>query len=87
MIATGYFGVPGKTGGTVHLAYYNQNITVCGTRVSGEFQYCAGYIVEKYIECKRCKALLAKYKRALHKHSQADPCYTFETFVSQGCKG
>lgn len=54
MIETGYYGVPGKIGGKVHLAEGHK--PMCGTHLhpKAEFQWCARGVVLSYVECQRC---------------------------------
>lgn len=57
-LQTGYFGVPGHTGGTVHLVAPD-NHPVCHTPISteAEFQWCSRDIHLDYIECDRCREI------------------------------
>lgn len=56
MIATGYFGVPGKLGGKVHIAVDSKPL--CGSAMPKEsvFQWCAHGVKRQYVECERCKS-------------------------------
>ncbi len=61
MIATGWFGVPGRSsqGYTmVHIA--SEGKPMCGTRVrhNAEFQQCANGVVRSLIDCSRCHRLI-----------------------------
>ena len=57
---TGYFGVPGKIGGKVHLTKWSQ--PACKTRLSrdSEYQFCYNGIDKSIIECERCKKLVER---------------------------
>lgn len=57
-LKTGYFGVPGRTGGKVHLVTPD-NRPVCHTPISSEaaFQWCSADIQLDYIECDRCREI------------------------------
>jgi hypothetical protein len=59
-IMTGYFGIPGRFGGKVHIVVDGK--PACGTPMDprAEFQWNAHGIVRSYLECDCCKALLAK---------------------------
>ena len=58
---TGYWGIPGTTRYTmVHISLNGKPF--CGTSLSKkmEYQFCADYVVDHYVECERCRK---KYKR------------------------
>jgi len=59
-VATGYYGVPGSFGGLVHVAVAGRPL--CGTRLAlgSQFQWCAHGVQTGYLECQRCKRLVAK---------------------------
>ena len=61
-LSTGYFGIPGRTTrGAVHIVNAKGK-PICGTRLSdrAEFQWCARWVVVKYIECRSCLKWWAK---------------------------
>ena len=55
MSETGYYGIPGKTGGRVHVVRNGR--PMCGERLHPEavFQWCAHGIWWPYVECIRCR--------------------------------
>lgn len=56
-IETGFYGIPGKTGGKVHLRINGK--PACGARFRSDqqFQFCSGNIHIEYIECRTCKRI------------------------------
>jgi len=56
---TGYFGVPGKVGGIVHVVYDGK--PVCGARMNpkARFVSCVNGIAVECVECRRCKTSAA----------------------------
>ncbi len=67
MTSTGYFGVPGKLGGRVHVVQGGK--PVCGARVRGEFQWCAHGIQMDYVDCSRCRdsKVVKEYQEEAHR--------------------
>lgn len=61
---TGYYGIPGKVGGKVHI-HFNGH-PVCGAKIHplAEFQWCANGIRYEYLECEKCEAIAIKYYEA-----------------------
>jgi hypothetical protein len=55
MLATGYYGIPGREGGKVHVS--TPDGPICGIRVDpqAQFQWCANGYVRSYVECARCR--------------------------------
>lgn len=53
-ISTGYFGVPGRDGGMVHVVAGTEPI--CGTRQhsDAEYQWCSWNVQRDYVECRKC---------------------------------
>jgi hypothetical protein len=62
-MATGYYGIPGKHGGKVHLDIEGR--PACGSRIhkDSRFQWCAHGIQISYIECKHCLRIAANLLR------------------------
>lgn len=60
---TGYFGIPGRIGGKVHVIEGKR--PMCGIRVDprAEFQWCAHGIQSDYLECKGCRKKVAPILR------------------------
>jgi hypothetical protein len=65
-MTTGYFGVPGRYGGKVHLVDHMR--PACGTSLSinSEYQWCSQGIEESMIECERCKVIARRLIEAQH---------------------
>jgi hypothetical protein len=63
-ISTGYFGVPGKDGGKVHLV--TKGRPICGTRLpaDSEYQWCSYSTRMEFVECERCKRSAVKNRLA-----------------------
>jgi hypothetical protein len=57
---TGYFGIPGKYGGKVHLVENDK--PVCGAQMGKlqEFQWCAHGVQSDYLECGHCIKIARK---------------------------
>lgn len=71
---TGYFGIPGRYGGVVHICQPGGvgSVPVCGTSLSRrtEYQPCTAGIHEEYLECERCKDWLVRYRREKLKQAE-----------------
>ncbi len=52
---TGFYGIPGRVGGSVHIRHNRKPI--CGYRPSprAEWQWCAWGVKPEYVECPRCR--------------------------------
>jgi len=63
MVATGYCGVPGETGGKVHA--FDGGTALCGwkPRREMEFQWCSWGITFHYLECAHCRKIVAKMEK------------------------
>lgn len=54
---TGYFATPGKGASVTHVVLTDHgNLTLCGRRPKGEYQWCSSGIWLEAVECLRCKA-------------------------------
>jgi len=62
-MGTGWFGVPGKMGGMVHLV--SSGKPVCGTRLAegSQYQWCSPRANLEMVECRRCRKIGAKELR------------------------
>lgn len=58
--STGWFGVPGKTGGMVHLVSFGK--PACGTKLAegSRYQWCSPKANLGIVECGRCKKIGGK---------------------------
>ena len=67
-MSTGYFGIPGRYGGKVHLVD-DERKPVCGLRLhpKAEYQWCSHGIAERMIECERCKAIARRMIEETHR--------------------
>jgi hypothetical protein len=56
-LATGFYGIPGKCGGIVHVHDYDTGRPDCGVDLNpkAEFQFCAVGVRLEYVECERCR--------------------------------
>lgn len=70
-LSTGYYGIPGRFGGEVHVvrggSLARRGAPVCGTIIDrrAEYQWCARGVVEGYVECLRCRAWIARNRQRL----------------------
>jgi len=60
---TGYWGLPDHARGRVHAVRNHR--PVCGDKVhpDAQFQWCASYVVDEYIECKRCREIINRWRQ------------------------
>lgn len=72
--STGYWGIPGRQGGQVHVLKNGK--AMCGYKPHplAQYQWCAHHIHPEYVECKRChhrgmlvylRELVATFKQRL----------------------
>lgn len=76
-LATGYFGIPGRNGGKVHIVRDGKPVCRVRLHAKSEFQWCASGVYTSYIECRGClkskeyrdatKALYDAYQNAVKK--------------------
>lgn len=61
LYVTGWYGRPGREGGMVHVKLKGERGPVCGTpqHEDAEFQWCAMRIEPRYVECQKCKRIIA----------------------------
>ena len=55
-LQTGWYGIPSREGGSVHVLSLVTNRPLCGMKPhrKAEFQWCAHGVNFSYVECKRC---------------------------------
>lgn len=69
-LKTGFFGIPGRVGGQVHIVNADTGKPICSQPIhpDAEFQWCAAGANFEYVECKRCSQRAeARFTAALNR--------------------